>query len=150
MNHRYYEYWLKFEQPEKAKEAIAYYEQTYQAKYGGKFEEHSGLIVFYIRDEYQVVTDFYNFGLKRFLVADSSHGYKRVEGKEIYEFLTEENTVVSFDFNERIFEKVNSYLTENKYNKGDIIPVIKSFDESFGMDDLFDMLDVDLPNHYDL
>jgi len=148
MKHRYYDFCLKFATDEDVKKAYEYYTKTYQLKYGGKYEFHDGVVMFSIRDDFQVVPDFYRFGLKRFLVADDFHGYKRENGKEVFVFLTETGEEVQFDYDKGICAALNEHLVANmdyyKYD-GKEIPILKKFEEAIGYDDLYDILNVDVP-----
>ncbi len=130
-----------------------YYNKTYKPSIGGKFViNENGVSSLSLRDDCQIIPFLYDFGLKRFIVTDNEHGFKRnAEGKAVFEVLTDNDKLYTFDDDENLFENINRFLQkgihEDSYihENGTLPPVVKRYDDSLSIDDIYDMLDVNVP-----
>lgn len=152
MNHKYYDFYMRFPDEASALKARDFYFKKHKPRIGGKFViNDNGICSLSLRDECELITDFYQFGMKRFIVTDNFHGVRYEHGKDIFDFFTDTDVIHVFDYNEKTFDRINDFLTTEIYKDGYIHegntqpPFIKRVIESMGIDDLYDMLNVDVP-----
>lgn len=153
MEHRYYDFYMRFDNADDAVKAQEYYNKTHKPAIGGKFIiNDNGVCSLSLRDDCQIMPFLYDFGLKRFIVTDNEHGFKRnKEGKSVFEVLTDNDKLYTFNDDEKLFENINNFLKEGIHEenyiheKGTLPPVVKRYDDSLSIDDIYDMLDVNVP-----
>lgn len=152
MTHIYYDFYMRFPSDEDATNAQNYYNTTYKPRIGGKFViNDNGVCSLSLRDECEIITDFYKFGMKRYILVDNYHGLNRRENIEYFDFQTDTDNEYSFEYNEATFERINSFLKEEIDNdgfvskQGEHAPIISRIIGNMGIDDLYDMLNVNAP-----
>ena len=152
MTHKYYDFYMRFPSFEDANKAQQYYNETHKPRIGGKFViNENGVCSLSLRDECELICDLYQFGMKRFIVVDNYHGQNRRNGENYFDFQTDTDVLYSFNFDDEIFENINKFLKEEIYedryeNEGNKFPpIIKRIVDGMGIDDLYDMLNVDAP-----
>ena len=152
MTHKYYDFYMRFPSLKDAENAQSFYNETHKPRIGGKFViNENGVCSLSLRDECELIADIYQFGMKRFIVVDNHHGLYRENGKEFFNFQTDTDQLFTFDYDEVIFENINQFLKEDIFkdgyeNKnGEMPPIIKRIVDGMGIDDLYDMLNVNAP-----
>lgn len=152
MTHKYYDFYMRFATPEDAKKAQEHYIDTYKSKIGGEFEIYrNGVCCLSLRDDCEIIMDFYAFGMSRFIVADNEHGLRLDKGKQLYEFCTDTDILFSYEFHDGLLDDIDFFLKEkiqsDGYSRknGEMPPVLQRLTREPSVDDLYDMLDVSVP-----
>lgn len=151
MTHRYYDYYMIFPSVENAKKAQDFYVSKYKQKIGGVFEIYkNGVCGLSLRDECEVIMDFYQFGMTRFIVADNEHGLKLEKGRQIYEFCTDTDVMYSYPYKKDLLNDIDIFLRniDNdgfRLKEGEQPPIVKRHAKELDYDDVYDMLNIDVP-----
>ena len=151
MEHKYYDFYMRFPSEDDAMKAENFYNNTHRPRIGGKFKiNDNGVCSLSLQDECELISDLYQFGMTRFIVTDNMHGVRREHGRDIFDFFTDSNRYFCWDLTPDVFDKLNDFL-QNEIQKDDYIhseghaPYIQHVLDSMGIDDLFNMLNVDAP-----
>lgn len=152
MTHRYFDYYFLLPSAEQAEKARNYYVETYKSKIGGEFEIYkNGVCSLSLRDECEVIMDFYRFGMTRFVVADTDHGLKLEHGKQLYEFCTDTDVLYTYKYRKGLLDDIKKFLEEKIHKDGisfdgsEQPPIVARHASELNYDDIYDMLNVDVP-----
>ncbi len=152
MEHKFYDFYMRFPSEDDALKAKDFYYKKHRPRIGGEFKiNDNGVCSLSLQDECELITDLYPFGLTRYIVADNFHGVRREHGKDIFDFFTDSDQYFCWDLNDQVFEKLNNFLKNEIQNdgfkpeEGKHAPFVQRTLDSMGIDDLFNMLNVDAP-----
>lgn len=143
---------MRFPSDSDALKVEEYYNTTHRPRIGGNFKiNDNGVCSLSLQDECELITDLYPFGLTRFIVTDNFHGVRREHGKDIFDFFTDSDHYYCWDLDDDVFERLNSFLKNEIHKDGYVhdgdghAPFIQKTLDEMGLDDLFNMLNVDAP-----
>lgn len=152
MDHKFYDFYMRFPSKADALKAEDFYYETHRPRIGGRFKiNDNGVCSLSLQDECELITDLYQFGMRRFIVTDNFHGVRKEHGKDIFDFFTDSDRYFHWDMTPDIFERLNDFLMNEiqkdgyEHAEGTHAPFIQRTLDEMGIDDLFNMLNVDAP-----